>query len=218
MNGRKMPIKKIAILLTFFIFVMVTQVEANDVKSGKYTLNRDMIIKMDENTGVIQKRMKPVKEPARSTKKTKAGLQSVVLFDHAKIPESTKIGVNFLKALEEVKKFPLTDSLHKVTYSYQFFQDVWKDRFLTSLEINGTKPSNSASGQSISKAYPNGDNYFVEGKILPTFKLLQSKGDETFKEIFMGFRFSFDPKSTHMLVEMNISPSSEKGPGVIIPF
>jgi hypothetical protein len=34
----------------------------------------------------------------------------------------------------------------------------------------------------------------------------------------MGFRLSFDPKTTHMLVEMNISPSSKKGPGVIIPF
>ena len=213
-----MTIKKISILLTFFIFVMVIQVGADDVKSVKYTPNRDMITKMDENTGVIQKRMEPVKKPARSTKKTKAGSQSVMLFDHGGIPESTKLGVNFLKALEEVKKLPLRDSLHKVIYSYEFFQDIWKDKFLSSREINRTKSSNSDFGQSIPNLHPDGDNYFREGKILPTFRLLQSKREETFREIFMGFRLSFDPKSANMLVEMNISPSYEKGPGVIIPF
>jgi hypothetical protein len=213
-----MTIEKISILLTFFIFVMVIQVEANDVNSVKYAANREMIIKMDENTGVIQKRIEPVKEPARSTKKPKAGSQSVGLFDYPGKLDSPRLGINFLKALEEMKKLQLTDSLHKVIYSYQFFQDVWKDRFLSSREINGTKSSNSGSGQSISNPYPNGDNYFGEAKILPTFKLLQSKREETFKEIFMGFRLSFDPRNTYMLVEMNISPSSEKGPGVIIPF
>jgi len=218
-----MTIKKISILLTFFIFVMVIQVGANDVKSVKYAANREMIIKMDENKGAIQKKMEPVKESVRSTKKPKAGFQSVGLFDYAGKLDSPKVGVNFLKAMEEMKKLQLTDSLHKVIYSYQFFQDVWKDRFLSSREINGTKSSNSGSGQSISNPYPNGDNYFAEAKILPTFKLLQSKREETFKEIFikeifMGFRLSFDPKNTHMLVEMNISPSYEKGPGVIIPF
>jgi hypothetical protein len=213
-----MTIKKIAILLTFFIFVIVAQVEADAAKSVKNTPNRDTTIKMNENTGTKQKRTEPVKESARSVKKTKAGFQTFILIDQAKISEGTKTGVNFLKTLEEAKKFPLRDSLHKATYSYQFFQNVWKDRFLSSLEINGRNHSNSGSSQPISKAYSNGDDYFVGGKILPTFRLLQSKGDEPFKEIFMGFRFSFDPVSTHMLVEMNISPSSEKGPGVIIPF
>lgn len=213
-----MTIKKISILLTFFIFVMVIQVEANDVKSVKYAANRDMIIKMDENTGVIQKRIEPVKEPARSTKKPKAGSQSVGLFDYVGKLNSPKQGVNFLKALEEMKKLHLTDSLQKVIYSYPFFQDVLKERFFNPRETNGTKSSNSGSAQSITTLVPNGDNYYGEGKMLPTFKLLQSKKEETFKEIFMGLRLFFDPKSTHMLVEMNISPSYEKGPGVIIPF
>ena len=213
-----MTIKKISILLTFFISVMGTQAGADEVKSVKYTPYRDKIIKMDENTGATQKRMEPVKKPARSTKKTKAGFQSVGLSDYAGKLDSPKLGANFLKTFEEMKKLQLTDSLHKVIYSYRFFQDVWKDRFLSSLEINGTKSSNSGSGQSISNPHPNGGNYFGEAELLPTFKLLQSKREETFKEIFMGFRLSFGPKRTHLLVEMNISPSSEKGPGVIIPF
>ena len=213
-----MPIKKISILLTFFIFVIVIQVEANEVKSVKYTANRETIIKMDGNTGSLQRKIEPAKEPARSTKKLKAGFQSGMLFDYGGTSESTKFSVNFLKALAEVKKFPLTDSLHKVIYSYHLFQNNWGDRSLTSAEINGAKSSNSGSGQSISNPYPIGDYYFGEGRIPSTFKLLQSKRDEAFKEIFMGFRLSLDPKSAHMLVEMNISPSSEKGPGVIIPF
>ena len=33
----------------------------------------------------------------------------------------------------------------------------------------------------------------------------------------MGFRFSFNPVSGHVFLEMNAIPS-EKGPGLIIPF
>lgn len=213
-----MTIKKIPILLTFFIFVMVIQVGADDVKSAKYTANRETIIKMDENRGVLQKRIEPAKTPVKSSEKLIAGFQSAILHDYGAILDSTKLSVNFLKTLEKEKKLLLTDFLHKVIYSYEFFQDAWKDRSLSSRKINESKSSNSDFGQSISKPYPIGDKYFGEGNILSTFRLLQSKREETFREIFMGFRLSFDPKSTHMLVEMNISPSSEKGPGVIIPF
>ena len=191
-------------MLTFFIFVTVSGAGADNVKSMKNAANQQTIIKMDENKGVIQERTEPPKKPVRSLKKLKL--------------DSAKPGVNFLKALEEVKKFQLTDSLHNVIYSYEFFQDAWKDRFLSSLKINETKSSNAAGGQSISKPHLTGDKYFGEGNILPTFKLLQSKREEVFKEIFMGFRLSFDPKSTHMFVEINISPYPEKGPGVIIAF
>jgi hypothetical protein len=197
-----MTIKKISILLTFFIFVTVSGTGADNVKSMKNTANQEPIMKIDENKGAVQKRKEPARAPGTPLKKLKPRLP----------------GADFLKALEEAKKFPLRDSLHKVIYSYEFFQDIWKDRFLSSREINRTKSSNSDFGQSIPNLYPDGDNYFREGKILPTFRLLQSKKEEPFREIFMGFRLSFDPKSARMLVEMNISPSYEKGPGVIIPF
>ena len=213
-----MIIKIISILSTFVIFVMVIQVGADDVKSVKYTANRETIIKMDKNKGVLQKRIEPAKTPVKSSKKLMAGFQSAILHDYEAILDSTKLGVNFLKTLEEEKKLQLTDFLYKVIYSYEFFQDAWKDRSLSSRKINESKSSNSDFGQSISKPYPIGDKYFGEGNILSTFRLLQSKREETFREIFMGFRLSFNPKSTHMLLEMNISPSSEKGPGVIIPF
>jgi hypothetical protein len=213
-----MTIKKISILSAFVIFVMVTQVGANDVKPVKYTANRETITKMDKNKGPLQKRIEPAKTPVKSPKKLTGGFQSAVLYDYKAILDRTKLGVDFLKTLEEEKKLQLTDFLHKVIYSYEFFQDAWKHRSLSYRKIDESKSSNSDLGQSISKPYPIGDKYFGEGNILSTFRLLQSKREETFREIFMGFRLSFDPKSTHMLIEMNISPSPEKGPGVIIPF
>jgi hypothetical protein len=213
-----MIIEKISILSTIVIFVMVIQVEADDVKSVKYTANRETIIKMDKNKGFLQKRIELAKTPVKSSKKLIAGFQSAILHDCEATLDSTKLGVNFPKTLEEEKKLQLIDFLHKAIYSYEFFQDAWKDRSLSSRKINESKSSNSDFGQPILKPYPIGDKYFEEGNMLSTFRLLQSKREETFKEIFMGFRLSFDPKSTHMLVEINISPSSEKGPGVIIPF
>jgi hypothetical protein len=202
---------------------MITQAWAEGVKSIKNTASQETIMKTDENKGVLQKRIKPAKEPTESLKKLKARFQSTIAYsvtDYGAIMGSAKLGVNFLKALEEKKKPRLTDSLHKLIYSNEFFQDTWKDKFSSSRELNQTKSPNSDPGQSFLKRYPNvnGDQYFEAGKILSTLKLLHSKREEIFNEIFMGFRFSFDPKSTHMFVEMSIAPSSEKGPGVIIPF
>jgi hypothetical protein len=130
------------------------------------------------------------------------------------------LGANFLKALEERRKLRSTDSLNKVIYSFESFQDPWKDKFPTSREITQTNSPNSNFGQTTLKLYPNpdGDKYFEEGKIRSTLRLLQSKREEIFNEIFMGFRFSFGPKITPMAVEMNISPFPEKGPGLIIAF
>jgi hypothetical protein len=119
---------------------------------------------------------------------------------------------------EPVKTRLLLDSLDKVIFSYEFTQNAWRDKFLSFREFAEIKSPNSDLGQSASKPYAEGNKYFEEGRILKTFKLLQSKRDELFKEIFMGFRLSFAPTSRHVFLEMNITPSSEKGPGVIIPF
>ena len=199
-----MDVKIISILLTFFIFVTVSGTGADNVKSMKNTANQETIMKIDENKGVFQKRKKPARAPGTPLKKLKTRLP----------------GTDFLKALEERKKLRLTDSLHKVIYSFESFQDPWIDKFLSSREITQTDSPNSTLGQPILKLYQNpiGDKYFEEGKIRSTLKLLQFRREEVFNEIFMGFRFSFGPKSTPMLVEMNISPFPEKGPGFIIAF
>ncbi len=218
-----MRVKIISILLTFFIFVIVSPAMAGNVKSTKDTPNRETEIKVDKNRVRFLKSKGPARQPATSFKKLNAKFQSTTPYlatDAGAIMGTAIFCVNFLKILEETKKLRLTDSLYKAVYSYELFRDPWKDRPLSSGEINRRASSNSNLGQSIPKPYvnPNGDSYFEEGRIRSTLKLLQLKREEVFNEIFMGFRFSFGSKSTPMLVEMNISPFPEKGPGVIIAF
>ena len=131
-------------------------------------------------------------------------------------------GVNFLKNLEEKKRLQLVDSLDKAISSYKFSQNTWRNNFFNFYEVPKIKPSNSDLGQSALRPHSDENISFEEGRLLTTFKSLQSKKEEIykelFKEIFMGFRLSFAPMSGHIFWEMNSSPSSEKGPGFIIPF
>jgi hypothetical protein len=191
-----MTVKIISILLTFFILVMVNQAGAEGVKSMKNTANQETIIKMDDNRVHVLKRAEPAKE------------------------RGAKLRVNFLKASKEKKKFQWTDSVHKVISSYELFQDPWRDRSLRTRETNETNPPDSSPGRFVPKLHlsPGGDEYFEQGKIQSALKLLQSKREEIFDEIFVGFRFSFGSKNTHMLPEIRISPSLEKGSGFTIAF
>jgi hypothetical protein len=133
---------------------------------------------------------------------------------------SAKLRVNFLKVLKEEKKPEWADSLHKVISSYEFFQAPWRDRLLSDRETNQTNPPDSNLGQFAPKRYlnPDADEYFEQGKIQSAPKLLQSKREEIFDKIFVGFRFSFGSKNTHMLPEIRISSSFEKGSGFTIAF
>jgi len=189
-----MTTKIISILLTFFIFVIVNQAGADGVKPMKNKAAQETIIKMD-NDGVH------VLKPMESTKE-----------------RSAKLRVNFLKVLKEKKKPQWADSLHKVISSYEFFQTPWRDRFLSARETNQTSLPDSNLGQLAPKRYlsPDADEYFEQGKIQSALKLLQSKREEIFDKIFVGFRFSFGSKNTHTLPEIRISPSFEKGSGFTI--
>ncbi|MGA2515402.1 MAG: hypothetical protein ABSG44_02505 [Thermodesulfobacteriota bacterium] len=168
--------------------------------------------------------MEPAEEPATSLKKLNAGFQPAIAYsvaNHGPITGSrTKLRVNFLRVLEQKKKLHLSDSLHKVIYSYEFFRDPCRDRFLRFRATDDTHSPDSTFDRTAPNRYldPYGEKYFEEGKIQSTLKLLQSKREEIFNEIFVGFRFSFGAKNTHMLPEMRISPSFEKGAGLIIAF
>jgi len=218
-----MRIEIISIFVTFFIFVTVAPAAADDVKSMKDTRNQETTIKVHGNGIIFQKSKTPTGQPMRSLKQLNAGLQpthSYLATDYGAIMGTAILCVNFLQTMEGTKKLHPTDSLHQVIYSYAFFRDPWKDRLLKSGESNGTDSSNSNLGQPILRLYqnPNVDKYFEEGKIGSTLKLLQWKREEIFNEIFMGLRLSFGLKSKPMLVELNISPFPEKGPGLLIAF
>ena len=211
-----MVINKVAILLSLFIFGITAQVWADSVKSINNAANQETIMKMDENKRSIQKKKELTKGPTKSSKKRKARFPPVMPYsDYGAIMGTDKMEVNFLKALKEKKRSPLTEYLDKIIFSYDFVHSAWKDKIF--MGVAEAKSSNPDVRQPNFGPYPPGNNYFEEKRILETFKHLQFKREELSKEIFMGFRFSFNPVSGHVFLEMNAIPS-EKGPGLIIPF
>jgi hypothetical protein len=208
---------KVAILLTLFIFAIFIQVWANPVKSINDAANQETIMKMEENKGALQKKKSRAKETVKSSKKSQVTSQfGIQQTDDGFMMSRSKLDINFLKAVK-AKKSLLTDFLDKVIFSYDFAQKGWRNHFPSFMEVAEAKSSDPDVSQSVLRSYPTGSRHFEEEKILDTFKLLQFKRKDISKEIFMGFRFSFNPVRGHVFLEMNAIPS-EKGPGLIIPF
>ena len=208
---------KVAILLTLFIFAIFIQVWANPVKSINDAANQETIMKMDENRGALQKKKSRAKEAVKSSKKSQVTSQfGIQQTDDGFMMSRSKLDINYLKAVK-AKKSLLTDFLDKVIFSYDFAQKGWRNHFPSFMEVAEAKSSDPDVSQSVLRSYPTGSRHFEEEKILDTFKLLQFKRKDISKEIFMGFRFSFNPVRGHLFLEMNAIPS-DKGPGLIIPF
>lgn len=214
-----MIIRKATILLILVIFGSIPPVWADADKSMNDAANQERIAKMDENRVAIQKKEGSAKEPDKSFIKPKVKFQSDISYsDDGAMIGSSAPGIDFLGTLKENKKNKLTDSLDKLIYSFEFFQYAWKDKFLSFPEVTKINSSISDFAQSHLKPSPDVDKYFEEERIPAAFRLLQPKREEIFKEISMGFRFSFNPLSGHLFLEMNATPSSEKRSGLIIPF
>jgi hypothetical protein len=212
-----MSIKIISILLPLFIFGIMTQVWADSVNSLNYSVNQETIMKMDENKGALQKNKSHAKETVKLLKKSQGTSQfGIQQTDDGFMMSRSKLDINYLKAVK-AKKSLLTDFLDKVIFSYDFAQKGWRNHFPSFMEVAEAKSSDPDVSQSVLRSYPTGSRHFEEGRILETFKLLRFKREDISKEIFMGFRFSFNPVRGHVFLEMNAIPS-EKGPGLIIPF
>jgi hypothetical protein len=211
--------KKVSILLILFIFGISTQVWADSVKSMNNTPNQIKTMKMEENNATVQKKTGSGKEPLKMTEKRRAGFRSVIPYSYdGAIAVSSEPDANFLISLEQKKRSRWVDSLDQVISTYEFFQNDWRDKFLNFQKGSDIKSSHQDFDLSTLRPSPNRNAHFEEEGILTTLKLLQSKKEEIFNEIFMGFRFSFNPLSGHMFLEMNVAPSSEEGPGIMIPF
>jgi hypothetical protein len=214
-----MTMKIAAILLFSFIFGITTLGYADSVKSINNTVNQETIIKMDENKAVMQKKVGVARDSKKSLTKTKAKSKSSIPYsEDGEIIVYTQFHANFLTTLKEKEKSSLAKSFDKMIYSYGFSQNAWGEKFLMFNGVEGVKSTNLTGNPSHLESYPHRNNYFEERRILETFKLLQFKRGELSKEIFMGFHFSFKPLSGHMLLELDATPSFEKGSGLIIPF
>jgi len=218
---RKVSILSLKNVLLSLLFTLgvITQIWADPMKSINIAANQETTMKNKENEIAIQKKTTPAKNPNESLKKRKAKLQSSNSHTEDGAIMSSKIfDIKFLKIAREMKKPLLTESLDKVIYSYKFSQDAGREKISNFQEVTKTNYLNSDFGQFTLKPHQNGNKYLEEERTSATLKLLQSKKEEIFKEIFLGFRFSFNPMSGHNFLEMNVTPSFEKGPGIIIPF
>lgn len=214
-----MVMKIAAILLFPFIFGFTTLGYADSVKSINNTVNQETIMKIDENKAPMQKKGEAARGSKKTSTKPAAKSKSNIPFsEDREIIVCTQHYANFLTTLNEKEKSSLTKSIDKMIYSYGFSQNAWGEKFLMAKGVEEIKSKNLSVNPSYLRSYPLRNNHFEESRILETFKLLQFKREELSKEIFMGFRFSFKPLSGHMLLELDATPSFEKGSGLTIPF
>lgn len=209
--------KTSAILLFLFIFGMAIQGYAASIKSKENTVNQEITMKIDANKVALQKKAGTVKSPIKTSEKHASEFQPNLLYkDRWWVSDDAKL--NFLKILEEKRKTRLEDYLEKIDYSDGFFQNVPGEKILRAGSFTTAKSSNSDVAPSPWELYLPKNKYLDERRILETFKFLQFKREELYKEIFMGFHLSFKPLSAHLFLEMNATPSFGKGQTLIIPF
>jgi len=210
---------EIVILSFLFIFGITSQTWAGSVKSIENGANQGTIVKMGANATLLQKKKGPAKERIKQSKNRNIRFYKGISYsDYGAIIGDTNLNINFLKAVEEKKGSPLTECLHKIISSYDFVENVWKDRpsyFVGAAEARSSNPENSHSHLG---SYPPGNRYVEERRAPDTLKSLQAKKEELFREIFMGFHFYFTPLSGHMFLDLTATPSPETGTGILIPF
>jgi hypothetical protein len=211
-------IKKVSILLILFIFGIIAPGWADEVKSIHNMTNQEIRNKMDENKRTMREKKGPAKTATQlSGKNQNRSLNNIPYIDYGARVRRTTLKINFLKAVEEKKRIPLTECLDSVISSYDFAQHVWKDKlfnFMGTAEAHLSKPESS---QSILGSPSTINKYFDEGRVLDKFKPFKPKREESFKTIFMEFRLTYNPVSQRVFLKMNVTPS-ENEPGFIIPF
>jgi hypothetical protein len=221
MTIKRSAILSLEIVILSFLFIsgIISQAWADSVKPIDNGANQDTMMKMDVNASLLQKKKGPAKEPIRqSTNRNSRSYKGISYSDYGAIIGDTKLKLNFLKAVEEKKGSPLRECLHNIIPSYCYIENVWKDRssyFVGTAEARSSNPEYSHSHLG---SYSPGNRYVEERTASATLKLLQPKKEELFREIFMGFRFSFAPLTGHIFLDLSATPSPETGTGIPIPF
>ena len=193
--------KKVSILLTLFIFASINHALCDPVKSIKGAEVQVTTREMGKNGGVVQEKAAPAKKPTGWIKKN----------------QTARGNINFLRTLEEKKRSQWVESPDKVISFREFSENVWKNQFSSSPQVREVKSSGPDSRRFVWTSNRDGNGLFEEGNILTTLRLMHSK-EQTFKEIFMGFRFSFDLTSRRVFLQMNVAPSTEITSGFMIRF
>jgi hypothetical protein len=133
------------------------------------------------------------------------------------------VSPNTLKSAELKKNsIPIiesfNESLNQIKISLEIFQDFWKYQYAYLPSFVKSKSSNIEFGKFILKTLPNDRNYSEEKKTQDILKLLQTKHENNFKEIFLGLRFSLETSSGQIDLEMSVTPSFDNHQGLAISF
>ncbi len=193
--------KNLSILLTLFIFASFNEALCDPVKSMEGAAVQVTERKIDKNKDVVQKNAAPAKKPAGWIKKN----------------QTPRGDISFLRAREEMTRSLWVESPDKVISSREFLENVWKNHFFSPSHVREVKSSPPDSGRSASMSSRDGIGLSEGGNFLTTLRHLHSK-EQTFKEIFMGFRFSFDLTSRRVFLHMDVAPSTETPSGFMIRF
>lgn len=211
-------IKKVSILLILFIFGTIAPGWTDEVKSIDNMTNQEIREIMDKNKATLREKKRLAITATQLSKITQnRSPTNIPYIDYGLRVRRATLKINFLKAVEENKRSPLSECLDRVISSYDFVQHVWKDKlfnFMGTAEAHLSKPELSQSNLGSPST---GNKYFDEDKFLDKFMLLKPKREEIFKEIFMELRLTYIPVSRHVFLEMNVTPSENKT-GFIISF
>ncbi len=180
---------------------MIGQAWCDPVKSSNVGVVPLTPMKMDENKPTMLKKGNPVNGPPKWLERSQARPGDV----------------NFLTILEEKKRPQRVESLDEVVYSPEYSENAQRNKLSKALYRTETRSSNSDSKKFTLKVYSDENGSLEQSNTFTKLRLLQSR-EETFKEIFMGVCFSFDLTSGHLILEMNVAPSTEKRSGFLIRF
>jgi len=193
--------KRVAILLTLFIFGNAIHAWCDPVKTTKNNDTPLKAMKIDGIKALLLKKAGPANEPA----------------DSSKGPQTKFEDGDLLRILEEKMRFLWQGSWDEMISIREFSRSGRGYNFFGPPQLKDLKSSGSDSGQSILKPPPDEEGYFGDVTMLRTLRLLSSR-EETLKKMFMGLSFSLDLTYGHLLLEMNVTPSSERKSGFIIHF
>ena len=131
--------------------------------------------------------------------------------------EENKFDVkSLLGSLKPNNKIKLIESLDRLFPLFKIDERTRKYKFFDLRDVHEIKSRDVDLSPFISILDLNSNKYVEDEGPQIIFELLQSKIKRT--EIFLLFHLSFGPKMDPMFLEMQLTPSAEKGIDLLLPF
>lgn len=138
-------------------------------------------------------------------------------FCQEKSSNDNKFGVkSLLISLKATNKIKLIESLDRLFPLFKIDEGTRSYKIFDPWGVHEKKSLRADLLPSISNPNLNSNRYVEDEGPQIIFELFQSKLKKT--EVFVLFHLSFNPKADQMFLEMQVTPSSEKGINFFLPF